>query len=180
MPRFPIRLALTASALALLACSPALNWRSVPVLEAGLTLSLPCKPERAARPVDLGAGTVELSMVGCQADGATFALSHMPLADPSQAGAALARWRAAVLARMQAGPQAPGAAFAPRLALALPQSLRMEVRGRGTDGAEVVAEAVWFARLEGSQARLYHAVVYAPRPRAAAADTFFTGLALQP
>ena len=56
----------------------------------------------------------------------------------------------------------------------------MVVRGRGADGAEVVAEAAWFARLEGPRARLYHAVVYAPQPRTAAADTFFTGLALQP
>lgn len=182
MSRSTVRLSMAASALALLACSPALDWRSVPLSEAGITLSLPCKPERAARPVDLGAGEVELSMVGCRADGATFALSHMPLADPSQAGAALARWRTAVLARMQAGPQAQaqaGAAFVPRQALDLPQSLRMVVRGRGADGAEVVAEAVWFARLEGPQARLYHAVVYAPQPRTAAADTFFTGLALQ-
>lgn len=181
MSRSTVRLSVAASALALLACSPALDWRSVPLPEAGITLSLPCKPERAARPVDLGAGAVELSMVGCQADGATFALSHMPLADPSQAGAALARWRTAVLARMQAGPQAQaGAAFVPRQALDLPQSLRMVVRGRGADGAEVVAEAVWFARLEGPRARLYHAVVYAPQPRTAAADTFFAGLALQP
>ncbi|WP_183043387.1 hypothetical protein [Alicycliphilus denitrificans] len=182
MSRSTVRLSMAASALALLACSPALDWRSVPLPEAGITLSLPCKPERAARPVDLGAGEVELSMVGCRADGATFALSHMPLADPSQAGAALARWRTAVLARMQAGPQAQaqaGAAFVPRQALDLPQSLRMVVRGRGADGAEVVAETVWFARLEGLQARLYHAVVYAPQPRTAAADTFFTGLALQ-
>lgn len=73
-----------------------------------------------------------------------------------------------------------GPRLAIRIALALPQSLRMVAHGQGPDGAAVAAKAVWFARLEGSRARPYHAVVYAPRPRTAAADTFFSGMALQP
>lgn len=170
-----------AVALVLLACSPALNWRGVALPEAGLSLSLPCKPDRATRPVDPGTGMVELSMVGCEADGATFALSHMPLAHPAQAGAALARWRDAMRARMQAasGPQADTPFVLPH-ALALPQSVRMAARGVAPDGSAVFAEAVWFARLEGGQARLFHAVVYARQPRPAVADTFFAGLVLQP
>lgn len=187
-PQRAARTVLAASALMLAACAPALNWRSVSLPDAGLTLTLPCKPEHAARPVDLGAGRVDLAMVGCTADGATFAVSHMLLAEPAQAGATLARWRGAVLAGMQASMQAEsqgadamgGAAFVPARALALPQSLRVVARGRGPDGAAVVAHAVWFARLEGAQARLYHAVVYAPQERTDAADAFFAGLALQP
>ncbi len=187
MPRLPCALrglaalSLVAGSLALLACSPALNWRSLSVPEAGLTLSLPCKPERATRPVDWGAGAVELSMLGCEADGATFAVSHMPLADPAQAGAALARWRAAMRARMQAPPAAGAdAAFVPAHALALPQSVRMTAQGTGPDGRAVVAHAVWFARLEGGHVRLYHAALYARQARTTVADTFFAGLALPP
>lgn len=180
-PHVARRLALVTGALLLAACSPALNWRSVSVPEAGLTLSLPCKPERATRTVDLGAGTVDLSMIGCEADGATFAVSHMALAQPVEAGAMLARWQGAVLARMQAaqptGAQAP---FVPAHALAVPQSVRVVAHGRGPGGAPVVAHAAWFARLEGTRARLYHAVVYAPDERGAAADAFFAALALQP
>ena len=182
--RGPAALSLVAGSLALLACSPALNWRSLSVPEAGLTLSLPCKPERATRPVDWGAGAVELSMLGCEADGATFAVSHMPLADPAQAGAALARWRAAMRAGMQAsteaGTDAAEAAFVPAHALALPQSVRMMAQGTGPDGRAVVAHAVWFARLEGGHVRLYHAALYARQARTAAADAFFAGLALPP
>ena len=48
------------------------------------------------------------------------------------------------------------------------------------DGSAIVADGVWFARLEGGRARLYHAVVYARQPRQALADAFFAGLALQP
>ncbi len=174
-----------AGACALAACSPALNWRSVSVPEAGLTLSLPCKPEHATRPVDLGRGPVELAMTGCEADGATFAVSHLLLADPSQAGATLDVWRAAVRGRMQAEPpDGPHARFVPARALDLPQSVRMAARGRAPDGSAVAAEAVWFARLEGTQARLYHAVVYTREPHRTrgevAAGTFFDALVLQP
>lgn len=175
------RTAVACLALLLAACSPALNWRSVPVPEAGLAITLPCKPERAARDVDLGAGPGTLSMLGCEADGATFAVSHLLLDDPAQAGTTLARWREAVLAGMRAeAPTEPGAAFVPARALALPQSVRVAARGHAPGGAAVAADAVWFARLEGPHARLYHAVVYAPALRAEAAGAFFAGLALQP
>lgn len=144
-------------------------------------MSLPCKPEHAVRPVDFGVGMVELSLVGCQADGATFAVSHMLLADPSQAGATLARWRAAMRARIQESTEPAAAeAFVPAQALTLPQSVRAMVQGTGPDGHPVVAHAVWFARLGDGQARLYHAALYARQPRTAVADTFFAGLMLQP
>ena len=32
-------------------CSPALNWRSVPLPDAGITITLPCKPDHATRTV---------------------------------------------------------------------------------------------------------------------------------
>ncbi len=177
----PIAIA-TALFLLLPGCSPALNWRSVPLENAGLTVLLPCKPDHATRPVDLGGRSADLVMVGCEADGATFAVSHMVVEDPSQAGAVLAQWRAAVLARMQAATsgdaEAGATAFVPTGALALPQSVRLQAQGRRNDGSAVTAQAVWFARTEGRQARLYHAVVYTATPRTAVADTFFAGLAL--
>lgn len=175
---------LLAPALALTACTPALNWRSVASPEAGLTAALPCKPEHATRPVDLGQVQVDLSMTGCEADGATFAVSHLVLADPSQVGATLALWRAAVRQRMHAAePDGPHARFVPERALDLPQSVRMVAQGQAPDGSPVAAEAAWFARLEGTQARLYHAALYVRGPRqlpAGAAETFFRGLVLQP
>ena len=77
------------AALMLAACSPALNWRSVALDGAALTATLPCKPDQATRTVELAGAPVELSMVGCDADGATFAVSHAALADPAQVGALL-------------------------------------------------------------------------------------------
>ncbi|MFT4241431.1 MAG: hypothetical protein QM569_04015 [Acidovorax sp.] len=165
--------------LGLAACSPALNWRSVPWPEAAITITLPCKPDRATRMVELAGAPVELSMAGCEADGAMFAVSHAALADPAQVGAALTHWRAAVLANLGSGATATDTAYAPPGALPLPQSVRTVARGQRPDGGAVSAQAVWFARAVGPKVRLYHAVVYTDKPRPEVADAFFAGLALQ-
>lgn len=193
-PRLGARRWLAAGVLpwALAACSPPLDWRTVRMEGSGLEALLPCKPDRAARPVELGGRTVELSMAGCMADGATFAVSHMVLdgsAGAAEAGVVLSQWRAATLGRMgvpATDAAAAGSPFTLPGALPLPQSVRVQVQGVSPDhAAAVVAHAVWFARAEAAAAgaaprlRLYHAVLYAPTPRAAAADAFFGGLALR-
>ena len=165
--------------LALAACSPALNWRTVALPDAALTITLPCKPDHAARSVELAGLPVELAMVGCEADGATFAVSTTTLADAAQVATALTHWRVAVLARLGVAPaQAADVPFAPRNALPLPQSVRTTAEGRGPDGRALHAQAVWFARPAGTQMRLYHAVVLAPQARAEVANTFFSGIVL--
>lgn len=174
-------LPLGVAAALLVGCSPALNWRSVPLPEAGITVTLPCKPDRATRAVELAGAPVELAMVGCDADGATLAVSHAALADPSQAGAALTHWRAAVLANLGPGAAAT-AADTPYTApgvLPLPQSVRTSVQGQRPDGSAVSAQGVWFARAVGPQVRLYHAVVYSPKPRPEVTEPFFAGIAFQ-
>ena len=170
-----------ATALLLMGCSPALNWRSVPLPEAALTITLPCKPDHATRPVELAGSPVELSMTGCDADGATFAVSHAALADPAQVGAALTHWRAAALANLGQGAAASAVdtPSAPPGVLPVPQSVRTAVQGQRADGTAVFAQGVWFARTVGPQLRLYHAVVYTAKPRPDVADQFFAGLALQ-
>jgi hypothetical protein len=90
------------AALMLAACSPALNWRSVPLDGAALTATLPCKPGHAVRTVEMVGLPVELAMAGCEADMHTFAISHAALPDLARADTALAHWRAAALARVGA------------------------------------------------------------------------------
>ncbi len=160
------------------ACSPALNWREVALGGAAMAALLPCKPEHAVRAVELGAGRrADLALWSCDADGATFAVSHMAAPEPADAAAALQQWRAAVLVRMQAGEaRATPEPFVPPGALALPSSVRLQAAGRRGDGSPVTADAVWFARPEGGAVRLYHAVVYAPVARPQVAAAFFSGL----
>ena len=78
-------------ALAAGACSPTFNWREVRVEPTSLKAMLPCKPDKGRRRVDMGEGPLELSGIGCETGGATFAVLHAELADP--AGAAVGAWQ---------------------------------------------------------------------------------------
>lgn len=170
----------------LAACSPALNWRTIQLKDAPLQALLPCDAQTAIRPIALGLGQVPLSVVGCEAQGATYAVSHFAVAEPARAAEALTFWQQAVLAQLRS---ADGAAarldargdglWVPRGTLNLPQSLRMTFEGLGPRGQKVVGHGLWFARLEGSGARVYHAVIYADKLRSAEAEMFFSGLQLQ-
>ena len=166
----------------LAACSPALNWRSISLADAPLSRVLPCKPDYAVRDVDWGAGKQQLSMAGCQADGATWAVSHVLLAQPQEAPAVLTRWQQALQNQLQLPPDTPaGVVFLLKGALELPQAVQVQWQGRDAQGAPVVADARWWARLEGTGVRVYQAIVLSPRqPVAVAArDTFVQGLQLR-
>ena len=172
----------------LAACSPALNWRTIQLKDAPLQALLPCDAQTASRPVELGLGLgqVPLSVVGCEAQGATYAVSHFAVAEPARAAEALTFWQQAVLVQLKS---AGGVAtrldakgdgpWVPKGTLNLPQSLRMTFEGLGPRGQKVVGHGLWFARLEGSGARVYHAVIYADKLRSAEAEMFFSGLQLQ-
>ena len=62
------------------ACTPTFNWREVRFDQAGVTALLPCKPDRAARLVQLAGQQVSTHMAGCEAGGAMFtaALFEVP------------------------------------------------------------------------------------------------------
>lgn len=168
--------ALLACILTLSACSPALNWRESPAGPDGaLKTLLPCKPDRASRPQQLAGETVELHMLGCEADGLLFAVSWADVKEVNRTGPALAQWQAAMLAALQAGtPQLQP--FALKGASAQPAAVRLSASGQRPDGRAVQAQGVWFAR--GSL--VFHAVVYGERLGAEASDTFFSGIEFQP
>lgn len=137
--------------LALQACSPALNWREIPLGSA--KVMLPCKPDRAQRPVQLGAQPLEMEMVGCEAGGAMFAASRLQVA-PSEQPATLARWFSASMASLGDTGQAR-AAPPPWTG----QPLAATGQGRAPDGSAVQARFLW---QRGSN-ELILLAVYAPR-----------------
>ncbi len=168
----------TALLLALLAaCSPALNWRTVRSDAHPLQMLLPCKPDSASREVPMVGQTVLLDMQGCEAAGATFAVSHVRLVDPTQAAAALAGWQTATLAQLHAQPS-QAQPFAPHLSWALPQAQRLHLAGQRANGQPLQAQAVWFARIGPVGVDIYHALVLADTIDPAVADTFFASLKL--
>lgn len=184
--RFASFVLVCVSALALSGCDrePALNWHEVQMKDASLLAYFPCEPDVAQRKVDFGMeqGPVTVNMMGCDAIDSTYAVSHWLLDDAKQADEALAFWEAAVLTKLNAVDSKEGrsgAPFVPPGAMDLPRSIRATVQGVGPSGWTVTTHGVWFARREGSKARIYHAVIYAPAPLHKVASQFFKGLVLQ-
>ena len=183
---FLMRCAAAAAVLALGACmdkEPELQWRNVALDDVGLEISFPCDPQFARTPVDfgMGEGSVPVTMMGCDATDSTFALSHWLLDDPKQADDALAFWQAAVLSQFDAvdGDEVKsGAEFVPEGAMDLSRSIRATVEGVGRAGWTVTTHGAWFARKEGDKARIFHAVVYAPKAYHQTASTFFNSIVL--
>ena len=170
----------------LAACQPAapqLPWQTVQINGVGVRADFPCAPQYARTPVDFGMpqGSVAVQMMGCDAVDSTYALSHWWLDDIAQADDALAFWQAAVLSKLSAvdgkGSKS-GAAFVPQGAMELPRSIRATVEGVGPSGWTMTTHGVWFARKEGDGARIFHAVVYAPKPQHTTAGEFFGRIVL--
>ena len=127
---------------------------------------LPCKPDNAVRTVELAGAPLALSLLSCDADGATFAVSYATLTDPARAGgtgawrcrhagAALA-WRClpptrllpALLRMRRSGPLCPQAPWR------CPRPCAPRCRASWPDGTAVTAHAAWFARALGSEVRV--------------------------
>lgn len=157
--------------LGLAACSPSLNWRTVPVEQ--LAALLPCKPDHAERMVDLGGTQRALAMWGCEADGALFAVSHLRAEVPANPEQVITAWQLAALRHMPGVTSQTLPFQGPALAGQTP-SLGAMVRasGKRADGQIVQAQLAWFSR----GADVYHLAVYAPALAPAMTETFFTEL----
>lgn len=157
----------------LAACSPALNWREVRPEGTRLALLLPCKPDKAEKTVSLMFPVTPLSMLGCDAGGATFAVSVVRLGDARHAGPVLALWQSATLFNMKA--QLPLVQSQPLKlpgADTLPAPVLVTAQGQRADGTAVSGQAAYFA--QGTQ--VFQVVLYADRITPEAADTFFSSL----
>lgn len=162
------------AALALAACSPALNWRQTPM--GGLSFSLPCKPDKAQRTVILAGREVPLEMQGCEAQGALFAISRARMGEAAAIPAVIQSWRTSALAAMRADtaattvPAAPSYAGVPGLASAA----WLRAAGQRPQGGEVQAQLAWL--VWGGD--VYHLAVYADALAPDMTESFFTDIAL--
>lgn len=135
---------------------------------------LPCKPDKVTRRVPMGGGEVELSVMGCDAGGATYAVLQAELPPADNPDQVLAQWNSATLANMKAEGAARASAFVPPGADALPSSRRVSAQGHRANGSPVHGEAAYFARGR----HVYQAVVYADDPKPETLQPFFEGLKL--
>jgi len=158
-------------ALALGACTPALDWREVRPADSDVVALFPCKPKRLARPVALAGAQVQMSLVSCTVKDATYAVGYALLVDPTRVTAALGEMRVAAAANI--GAKAVGASewsMPGMTANPLAQKLAME--GRSADDRPVHEQAAFFVK----GLRIYQATIVGPVIEREAAETFFSGL----
>lgn len=170
-----------AAVVALAGCSPALNWREVRPEATSLRLLLPCKPDRAEKSVPLGGQPTLLRLMGCDADGATFAVAVATLALPNGTNSAniLAQWQSLSLANMGA-PSQPSSALPLKIqgwqaVVGMPGPQRIRALGKRADGTPVSGEMAFFA--QGRE--VFQVVVYAAKLTPEMGDTFFDSLVFE-
>ncbi len=159
------------------ACTPSLNWRELRLSPTSAVALLPCKADHAERSVPLGGQPTVLTVNGCEAGGATFALMVATLPAGRAPDDVLAGWQQATLAHMRAQGTPVRQAFHPARGLPLAHAQRVQATGQRADGSAVQAQAVWTARaVDGGRVEVLHAVMYADRAQLAVADAFFEGI----
>lgn len=154
-------------ALAVAACTPALDWRDVRDPQGHWTAQLPCKPVTVTRDVTLGPQTVAMTLMACEAGGSTWALATADVRDPAQVGAALTLLRPSVGERLaQVQPVAPAASWAPPGATPQPAAGTWHGRGRTPDARTL--EVFSAAASHGTVVLLATAMGEKPAPQARA------------
>lgn len=175
---------------ALAACSPAFNWREVRPDNSRLGLLFPCKPEKAEKMVPLGGTPTNLTLLGCDTGGVTFAVAMADIGDASKVPAVLEQWQNLTLANMKA-PLIPAAAARATAAQAVQDTLPtqrvlikvpgadplsppvlLKARGQRPGGGGVTGHAAYFSR--GTQ--VFQVVLYADKVQPEESETFFSSL----
>jgi hypothetical protein len=166
------RLTCAAAAAAILGgCTPALDWRELPVEDTGLKATFPCKPEQATRPVTLAGREVAMHGLACRSGTSTFAVMAADLGGPMDAALALQQWQAASLATLRAR-EPRTTSFRPRGALEVAASAQVDAAGLRPDGSTVHSRAAYFAHGR----HVFQAIVLSAQVTPELADPFFAGL----
>jgi len=80
---WPRLLSIALTACALLACTPALDWREVRGANAPFTVMLPAKPAVQTRQLELAGMQVTMTMTAAVADEVTFGVASVQLPNPA-------------------------------------------------------------------------------------------------
>ena len=170
-------------------CSPRFDWREIPLADVGLTVLLPCKPDRGERAVTLAGQPAVIRMAGCDAGGATFAVAYTPVLNMTEAAVVQNQWYEATRHNIRAadtGPPLPGKGtpYSPPGAAAMPPPMLVTLHGQrpgsptGTT-KNVTAYAAWHTRTAGAAVYVVHAVMYSERNEPEATETFFSGIQMR-
>lgn len=157
------------------ACSPALDWREVRPDGGAVVALFPCKPKSQSRSAPLAGAPVPMTLLSCDVEAMTFALSHADLADPTRVTPAAIELRRALAANLGAVDVRTEPVVVPGMTPNA-EAVRIRVAGHLPDGSPVNEQAALFVR----GTRVYQAVVLGARLDASAADVFFENLRFAP
>lgn len=162
----------------LTACSPPFNWRDVQPDNTALALLLPCKPDTAQQTVPMGGVPTALTVMGCDAGGATFAVAVADIGTATKLVEVLGQWQNVTLAGIKAGAtgsdvqrtaaKVPGAAGTPAPVL-------IKALGQRANGSAIHSHALYFAH--GTQ--VFQVVMLASTITPEAEDMFFSSVKLK-
>jgi hypothetical protein len=162
---------LGAASLSLAACSPALDWHSVPVPGTQLVAELPCRPGRFEREVTVAGLPLKLYMLSCEAGGVTYGVATAEVGDPARVEAVLQALRDGAAAAIRSA-DSPAGALNMRGATPFSGNSSAHLHGRRPDGEEV-EEAI---RVFGRGTRVFQASAVGARLPEAALRPFEDGL----
>lgn len=155
------------------ACAPALDWRDVRPEGSGVMAQFPCKPDRHARTVPIAGQTLRMEMLVCSADGLTFALSFVDVAQPDRVGPVLDALRLVAVGNIGAREPTVQPARVPGMTPHA-SSVSLAATGRLPDGTTVQQHSLLFSR----GLRVYQASIVGGQLLPEATDTFFSALRL--
>jgi hypothetical protein len=157
--------------LGLAGCTPSLNWRAVNL--DGVSTWLPCKPDRAQRELEIGGQKIQMEMMGCEAQGVMYAVSHAKVPNPSESQAVAAAWQNASFKQMLAGsPQQT--VFQTRGEKPVTGQF-FKLAGARSNGQELKAQLAWVVL----GAEIYHLAMYAQAITSEQAEPFFSEVKIQ-
>jgi hypothetical protein len=174
MSRTGLAVAAPAMLAAVVACSPALDWREVRPQGSGLRAALPCRPAGHARELLLAGATVEMTMLACSAGDVTYALAFADVRNPAQVTPALVELALASQSHLQPAATAVSLPLAVPGMTPNPQALRWRLSGRLPDGRAIDEQMAVF--VQGTT--VYQATMLGSALDAQAQDNFFGALRL--
>jgi hypothetical protein len=144
-------------------CAPSFNWREITLPDTSLKVSFPCRPASHARSVPLAGEPRMLTLHACEAEGITFAVAWVDVADPGRTNAVLAALSSAAAGNL-------GAASAPTEAFTFP----------GITPYAAAGQFVLSGRVADGQGRQARVAVFAVGARAFQATALGTTLSEEP
>jgi hypothetical protein len=126
------------------ACSPALDWRDVPVTDE-LVLQFPCRPDRVERTVVLSGRDVRARMLSCDAADMGWSATLFDVGDPTLLPVALRHLRHQLALHLRASESA-GRLASQRGLTPQQEAWRMRLIGQDQAGRPVHAEVLIAAR----------------------------------